>query len=326
MLLNNLTVAGNRGYANRTVPHWIGGFDRSQSSGAEVMRRKVHGFFYASRFMVGGVLGSREARRTLSPVCQPDTSSTAQKFDSSGRWFKTIAQESIMNTQVAPSALTISNISVRQDDQSRYSLNDLHAASGGELKYRPQYWLANQQTKDLITELEKENEILKAGIPAFKTTKGRHGGGTYVIKELAISYAMWISASFSLKVIRAYDAAQAPTGTSQNLHQSIIEKNQYIDKLLTVNKDLYEKIYKLGIELERPQIKNFQTKILVTIENGETRQILVPFDCVIVNPNNELSLRTVIRECVPPELLPVIIDQANQLMLHKFKLRAAHGL
>ena len=34
-------------------------------------------FFMPSQFMVGGVLGSREARRLLSPLSQPDTSSAA---------------------------------------------------------------------------------------------------------------------------------------------------------------------------------------------------------------------------------------------------------
>lgn len=38
---------------------------------------KVHGFFYALTVMVGGVLGSREARRILDPASQPDTSTNA---------------------------------------------------------------------------------------------------------------------------------------------------------------------------------------------------------------------------------------------------------
>ncbi len=123
-----------------------------------------------------------------------------------------------MNTQspVAPIALTISDISVRQDADGRYSLNDLHKAAGEDLKHRPQYWLANQQTKDLIAELE--NEI--AGIPAIRS---KTKIGTYVVKELVYAYAMWISASFSLKVIRAYDAQQnQPPGNSEPLPDGLL--------------------------------------------------------------------------------------------------------
>jgi DNA repair protein RadC len=72
------------------------------------MRRKVRGFFYASpirnrRFvglksvMVGGVLGSREARRILDPVCQPDTSSTALRLTAPVGGYKTTVKESPMN-------------------------------------------------------------------------------------------------------------------------------------------------------------------------------------------------------------------------------------
>lgn len=106
-----------------------------------------------------------------------------------------------MNTQNAPAAFQISHVAIRQDDQGRYCLNDLHKASGNEIKHRPQYWLALQQTKELIEEIEKD------GIPSFSKTIGRHGS-TYVVKELVYSYAMWISAKFHLQVIRAYDAQQ----------------------------------------------------------------------------------------------------------------------
>jgi hypothetical protein len=111
--------------------------------------------------------------------------------------FREIAKEYIMNAL----ALNISNIPVRQDQEGRYSLNDLHKASGNLAKHKPSEYLRNQQAKDLITEIE-----LEAGIPAIKTIKGRGLTGTYAVKELVYAYAMWISPAFTLKVIHAYDS------------------------------------------------------------------------------------------------------------------------
>lgn len=64
-------------YAAASAPHWAGGFGRPCQLGAEVMRRQAHSFFYALRFMAGGVLGGFRACRDLAPVDQPGTSSAA---------------------------------------------------------------------------------------------------------------------------------------------------------------------------------------------------------------------------------------------------------
>lgn len=95
------------------------------------------------------------------------------------------------------SALIISGVGIRQDEYSRYCLNDLHRAAGGEAKDKPGNWLMLEQTKALI------NEIKIAGFPAIQSKQGL---GTFVAKELVYSYAMWISAAFNLKVIRGYDS------------------------------------------------------------------------------------------------------------------------
>ena len=45
--------------------------------------------------------------------------------------------------------LTIGDYSIRQDEDGRYCLNDLHKASGNDQKHFPAYFLRNQQTKEI---------------------------------------------------------------------------------------------------------------------------------------------------------------------------------
>jgi len=99
-------------------------------------------------------------------------------------------------------ALSIGSVTIREHD-GLYSLNDLHRASGSDNKHRPSLYLANEQTKALIAEIDK------AGIPAFRTTRGRYAS-TYACRELVIAYAAWISAAFHLKVIRVFLDTVAP--------------------------------------------------------------------------------------------------------------------
>ena len=92
---------------------------------------------------------------------------------------------------------------IRQDQYGRYCLNDLHKASGGQDKHAPYRFIRNEQTQDLITEINRSPDMVNA----CEMTKGGLEQGTYVVKELVYSYAMWISPIFNLKVIRTFDAA-----------------------------------------------------------------------------------------------------------------------
>ncbi|WP_202842123.1 phage antirepressor KilAC domain-containing protein [Luteimonas saliphila] len=99
--------------------------------------------------------------------------------------------------------LSIADTTIRRDADGRYSLNDLHRASGGKAKHRPSVWLANKQAQELVSEVE-----LEAGIPALAKTRGGTRAGTYVAEQLVVAYAAWIDARFHLHVVNTFLQSQ----------------------------------------------------------------------------------------------------------------------
>lgn len=108
-----------------------------------------------------------------------------------------------MGQHFSNQTFTLGSTSIRCDSEGRFLLNDLHRASGALDKHKPPFWLRNEQTKDLIDELQKCNSVK---ISAINIVRGMSNQGTYAVKELVYAYAMWISPKFHLQVIRAYDA------------------------------------------------------------------------------------------------------------------------
>lgn len=119
----------------------------------------------------------------------------------------------------------IGDFTIRQDEDGRFCINDLHKASGALEKHQPAFFMRNKQTKDLIDELESEIMICKNADhkAAVNTIKGKGlEQGTYVVKEIVYAYAMWISPKFHLMVIRAYDSMVVRLFT-ENSKQTLIE-------------------------------------------------------------------------------------------------------
>lgn len=286
--MNTLTAAACSGYANHTVPHWTGGIGvlKAATKSRHVVQA-LRLFLCLDASSYGRSDGeSRKARR-----CRTGTPISIRLLTrlASGEHLKTACGDTIMHnhTQITPSALTISDISIRQDSEGRYCLNDLHKAAGGHKNHQPSNWLRTQQTQDLISEIElgSGNSDLNTHIRGIKKIGGRYGS-TYVVKELVYAYAMWISASFSLKVIRAYDALQgqpkAPPSTSS--------------------------------------IETFQVRVLTTFTRGDqpTQQI-VPYDACVVSGTDLLNIKTFLNESVEIEFLPDILEAVGQRMARHFK-------
>ena len=146
--------------------------------------------------------------------------------------------------------LVISNVVIKQDENLRYRLNDLHKASGLPKSKSPSEWLRIQNAQEFIANLKLENTV--TGIHGTVDFKGMEplitiqgigkNQGSFAIKEVVYAYAMWLSPTFSIHVIRAYDALVraereelkwmiARSGTKQEYkNMTLAMKNHFLDK------------------------------------------------------------------------------------------------
>ncbi|WP_163832042.1 phage antirepressor KilAC domain-containing protein [Spartinivicinus ruber] len=137
-------------------------------------------------------------------------------------------------TTTAP--IIIENVNIRQDEQGRFCLNDLHKAAGGAVKHRPRDWLRNKQIQELVEEYSnkqicsyQQNQALSVKGGSFE-----NGGGTYVIRPLVYTYAAWISPSFHRKVYDSFDALVTgqikPLDDDMAITQGLLAAQRKIEK------------------------------------------------------------------------------------------------
>lgn len=86
------------------------------------------------------------------------------------------------------SGLVISGIFIDKDKHGRFSLNDIHNASGGMPKKQPSLWLRLGSTKELIESIHNSTDHY---FEAVSSSSGRYGG-TYATEDLCLAYAEWI--------------------------------------------------------------------------------------------------------------------------------------
>ncbi|EDW4704506.1 KilA-N domain-containing protein [Salmonella enterica subsp. enterica] len=110
--------------------------------------------------------------------------------------------------------MVIDGIEVRRDVHGRYCLNDLHRAAGGEDRHKPSNFMRMDSTRELCAEIDRCSDV---SIGCIETIRGGNGQGTYVSREVVFAYAMWISPSFHLKVIRTFDRITSAPQTSSGM-------------------------------------------------------------------------------------------------------------
>ena len=113
--------------------------------------------------------------------------------------------------------ISIAGLTIEQNGNGLYSINDLHRASGGMKKHRPENWYRLQATINLISFLESQAQN-QGNIKVIETVSGKDIGsqeknqcnpigdiqGTFVCRELVVAYATWISPQFFAHVIRTF--------------------------------------------------------------------------------------------------------------------------
>ncbi|ECT1022830.1 KilA-N domain-containing protein [Salmonella enterica] len=99
--------------------------------------------------------------------------------------------------------VSVNGVSVRVDEEGRYSLNDLHAAAVAEgnatESQRPSNFIKSAQVKRFVRELTKATKIA-----SVKIIKGGTQSGIWGLELVAIRYAAWLSVEFEIKVYQTF--------------------------------------------------------------------------------------------------------------------------
>lgn len=210
------------------------------------------------------------------------------------------------------SSLTVLNHEIHQTD-GLYCLNDLHKASGGVEKHQPAFFLRNQETKDLIAELEQETKARSANLqngqkydvqilPSVVIKKIQGGNnklvqGTYACKEIVYRYAMWISPKFALAVIRVFDAfvngKLQPTQPQIDDEEKISETQAHqlqeaVKKRCKHNKEHYQTVW-TAIK-NRFQVTSYKNILIKDFDNALNLVWTIALPVAVIEPPQEQLL------------------------------------
>lgn len=112
--------------------------------------------------------------------------------------------------QPAPQQSPLLGDDIRRDAEGRFSLNDLHRATGAAPENAPFLWMKDETARGLMDELKAQ------GKEPFSMTND----GPFIARELVFAYAASVSPSFQLQMIRTISGATAPRPAAQALRSA----------------------------------------------------------------------------------------------------------
>lgn len=154
--------------------------------------------------------------------------------------------------------LIVIDTTIKQDSFGRFCINDIHKASGNNPKHKPSNWLRLQATQELIEVIASSHIRELEQYQPVSVINGGDSVGTYVCKELVYSYAMWISATFNLKVIQAYDKLISKKQDIISPEMQIAHAMLLAGKMIEDQKTLIE-LQKQQLVEQKPKVDFYDT-------------------------------------------------------------------
>ena len=144
--------------------------------------------------------------------------------------------------------ISIAGLTIDQNGNGLYSINDLHKASGGLKKHQPALWFQLQSTTNFVRYQEKKarSQALNQGSKnlVVETIEGRNYGGnsgTFVSRKLVVAYAMWISPAFADHVLDTFldvvdGVYEKVTASDKLIEQQTLQLDIFTGELASMRK------------------------------------------------------------------------------------------
>lgn len=127
------------------------------------------------------------------------------------------------NQQGIPPALVVANVTISQDQDARFCLNDLKRAAipfKGRRTTAVPTFMRRPETQDLIRKLSAAPDLHVAPV---STVMGWYGG-TFVCKDIALAYAWGVGRAFLEVVQQAFEYKDRVSAAKENEATTTIEK------------------------------------------------------------------------------------------------------